>query len=71
MCLIYPKIFANFFSAMSQLGVAYSPLKTFCAFLTFSQLFLAYPVLKFQKVEEKEQHLGQKFARHNILIIYL
>ena len=57
MCIIYPKIFANFFTAMSQLGVAYSPLKTFCAFLTFSQLSLAYPVLKSFKKWKKKHNL--------------
>ena len=45
---ICPKIFTklDYFSTVSQMGVAYFALKIFWAFLTFSQLRLAYPVLK-------------------------
>ena len=43
---ICPKIFAklDYFTTVSQMGVAYFALKIFWAFLKFSQLYLAYPV---------------------------
>ena len=44
-----------FFATMSQMGIAYSALKIFWAFLTFSQFSLAYPVLKFWGNWKKNQ----------------
>ena len=43
-----PKIFAelDYFATVSRMGIAYFALKIFWAFLIFSQLCLAYPVLK-------------------------
>ena len=42
------KIFAklDYLATVYQMVVAYFALKIFWAFLTFSQLYLAYPVLK-------------------------
>ena len=54
---ICPKILAklDFFASMSQMGVAYSALTIYRAFLTFSQLCLAYPVLKILENSKKKQ----------------
>ena len=51
MCTIPPKIFAklDYFATVSQMGVTYFSLKIFWAFMTFSKLCLAYPVLKILK----------------------
>ena len=60
---ICPKIFAklDFFATMSQVGVAYSALKSFWVFLTFSQLCLAYPVLQILETwKKKHNFLGVK-----------
>ena len=47
MRIICPKILNwTFFAIVSQIGVAYSTMRIFRAFMTFSQLCLAYPVLK-------------------------
>ena len=54
---ICPKIFAKlyFFVTMSQMGVAYSALKIFQEFLTFSQLYLLTQFLKFWKTGRKKK----------------
>ena len=47
MRIICPKILNwTFFSTVSQIDVEYSTMRIFRAFMTFSQLCLAYPVLK-------------------------
>ena len=55
---ICPKIFAklDFFATMSQMRAAYSALKIFSAFLIFSKLCLAYPVIKSWENRKKKQN---------------
>ena len=80
---ICPKIFAklDYFTTVSQMGVAYFSLKILWAFLTFSQICLAYPVLNILENWKKKHTFfrakdnlvvlpsGQRFSGHNILII--
>ena len=49
------KFFIKPFATMSQ--IKYSTIKIFLAFLTFSQLCLAYPVLKILEKWKKEHKL--------------
>ena len=77
MRIICPKIFAklDFFATMSQMGVAFSAVKNFSTFLTFSQLFLAYPGLKVLKNWNKINNIFrikdklEVILGHKILII--
>ena len=66
---ICPKNFAklDFFATMSQIGVAHSALKIFWAFLTFSQLCLAYPVLKI--LENRKQKHNFFRVKDNLILL--
>ena len=64
---IWPKIVAklDYFATVSRMGVAYFALEISWAFLTFSQLFLAYVVLKFLENLKKKHNffrVEDKFA---------
>ena len=81
---ICPKIFPklDFFTAMSQIGLAYFALEVFWTFMTFSRLCLSYPVLKIWENWKKKHNFfrvkdnlavlpsGHKFSGHNILITF-
>ena len=67
---ICPKTFAklDFFPTMSQIGVEYSVLKIFWAFLTFSQFSLAYLVLKILENWKKEHNFFR--VKDNLAVLH-
>ena len=69
MCRICLQVFLKFdhFVTMSQMGVAYSALKTFRAFLTFPQLCLPYPFLKF--LESKKKNYNFFRIKDNLAVL--
>ena len=58
----------NFFATMSQIGVAYSALKSFWAILTFPQICLAYSALKILENSKEKPNFFR--AKDNLAILH-